>query len=103
MVRFIIALVGGISLGGTYALIGLGLVMAFRATETFNFAHGQLMLLPAFTMGFIQLEYDLPFGIELLISLVVAAIIGILLYVVVLQRTVGLPVFMGLVATLGVA
>jgi branched-chain amino acid transport system permease protein len=103
MSRFIVALVGGFSLGGTYALIGLGLVMAFRATETFNFAHGQLMLLPAFTMGYIQLQYHLPFFVELFISLAIAAVVGMLMYLVVLQRTVGMPVFMGLVATLGIA
>ena len=103
VVRFIVALIGGASLGGTYALIGLGLVMAFRATETFNFAHGQLMLLPAFTLGYIETQHDLPFLTGLLLSLLIAAGVGILFYVLVLQRMVGLPVFMGLVATLGIA
>lgn len=103
MIRFIVSLVGGASLGGVYALIGLGMVLAYRATETFNFAQGQLMLLPAFTIGYIQKKYSIPFVAGLAISLAIAAFVGVLFYVLVLQRTTGLPVFMGLIATLGIA
>jgi branched-chain amino acid transport system permease protein len=103
MSRFVVSLVGGITLGGTYALIGLGLVLAFRATETFNFAQGELMALPAFIVGYFQAHNHQSFGVDLAISLVVIAVVGILFYVLVLQRTTGLPVFMSLIATLGLA
>jgi branched-chain amino acid transport system permease protein len=105
MTRFIVSLIGGASLGGTYALIGLGLVLAFRATETFNFAHGELMLLPAFMVGYFQkqLHNNLPFGLQVIFSLLLVALVGVLFYVVVLRRTTGLPVFMGIIATLGLA
>ena len=103
MDRFIVSLIGGASLGGTYALIGLGLVLAFRATETFNFAHGELMLLPAFMVGYFQAHNSMPFAAGLVVSLVVIAVVGVLFYLLVLQKTTGLPVFMSLIATLGLA
>ena len=37
----------GVSLGCIYALIALGFVLIYKATETFNFAQGELMMLGA--------------------------------------------------------
>ena len=38
----------GISQGCGYALIAIGFVFIYRATEIINFAHGELMMLGAF-------------------------------------------------------
>jgi branched-chain amino acid transport system permease protein len=102
MVKFIASLVGGAALGGTFALIGLGLVLAFRATKTFNFAHGEMMLLPALIVGFAQTR-NVSLGLALAVALVVSALVGALFYVLVLRRTTGLPLFMGIIATFGLA
>jgi len=101
--RLIIAVFGGGNLGGTYALVALGIVLAFRATGTFNFAHGQFMLLPAFIVGAWEAEQKAPIGVSILTGLVVVSAIGVLFYLVVLQRTVGLLHFMGVIATFGLA
>ena len=45
------AMIGGLSLGAIYSLVTLGIVLIFRATETFNFAHGSFMLLGALIVG----------------------------------------------------
>ena len=103
MDRLIIAVFGGGNLGGTYALVALGIVLAFRATGTFNFAHGQFMLLPAFIVGAWEAEQKAPIGVSILTGLVVVSAIGVLFYLVVLQRTVGLLHFMGVIATFGLA
>lgn len=63
MDRVVVSLIGGISLGATYALIALGIVLAFRATGTFNFAHGEFMLLPAYLVGAWQSSHTAPLGI----------------------------------------
>lgn len=102
MVLFIGGLIGGISLGGVYALTGLGLVFAFRATRTFNFAHGELMLLPAFIVGYLQL-HNVSLGVAIVVALVSSTIAGGLFYVLILRRTTGLSLFMGIVATFGLA
>jgi branched-subunit amino acid ABC-type transport system permease component len=71
MALFIASLIAGVTLGGTFALIGLGLVLAFRATKTFNFAHGGLMLLPAFVVAYLSLH-----GINIILSITVALAIS---------------------------
>jgi branched-chain amino acid transport system permease protein len=103
MTNIILAVVGGASLGGTYALIALGIVLAFRATGTFNFAHGEFMLLPAFLVGAWQTHHTASLGVSILAGLVIVAAIGMAFYLLVLRRTTGLHHFMGIIATLGLA
>jgi branched-chain amino acid transport system permease protein len=102
MILFLSAISAGLLLGGTFALIALGLVVAFRATRTFNFAHGELMLLPAFILGDLQAHHA-PLLLSLLLALVVGGAVGAAFYLFVLKRMTGLPVFMGIIATFGLA
>lgn len=44
MTTFLELLVNGVSIGAVYALIALGFVIIFRATEVVNFAHASLLL-----------------------------------------------------------
>src|SRR5688572_23830907 len=97
MGRFLASVVGGFTLGGIYTLLALGLVFAFRATRVFNFAQGQLLLLPALLVGYLQLD-GYPVGVALLLAFAVSSVVGALFYMLVLRRTVGLPLFTGVVA-----
>lgn len=97
------AVTTGWVLGGTYSLIAVGLVLAFRATETFNFAHGQFMLVGAFLIGRWQRDNIGPLAFGLIIMLLFLALAGIGLHRVVLQRLVGQPLFMAVIATIGLA
>nr|WP_199899586.1 branched-chain amino acid ABC transporter permease [Sneathiella glossodoripedis] len=40
--------IGGVSIGCIYALVALGFVLIYKATEVVNFAQGELMMLGAF-------------------------------------------------------
>jgi branched-chain amino acid transport system permease protein len=97
------AIVGGLSLGAVYSLVTLGIVIIFRATETFNFAHGSFMLLAALIVGRLQRGSGLPFGILALISLAIVGALGAMLFQFVLRSTVGRPSFVAVIATLGFA
>ncbi|MEA2235117.1 MAG: branched-chain amino acid transport system permease protein [Solirubrobacteraceae bacterium] len=103
MDRVVVSIVGGLSLGGTLALIALGLVLAFRSTHTFNFAHGELMLIPAFLVGRWQANDVGPMWLSILVAFAIAAFIGAVFFRLVLRRLVGMPVFMPVIATLGLA
>ncbi|NGP08677.1 branched-chain amino acid ABC transporter permease [Rhodococcus sp. 14C212] len=103
MEQVIVALFEGLTLGGTYALVGLGLVLAFRATNTLSFAHGQLIMLAVFIIGRLQASTDLSFGFQLIFVLVVVSAVCMLFYQFVLRRLDGLPHLLGFVATLGLA
>jgi branched-chain amino acid transport system permease protein len=101
--QLIIALVDGVSLGATYALIALGLVLIFRATTTFNFAHGHFMLLGAYLVASWQDFGDVPLVLVMLAGIAVVAAAGWVLFRLVLRRIVGAPPFVGVIATLGFA
>ena len=57
----------GIALGCIYALIALGFVLIYKATETVNFAQGELMMLGAFA-GLALMLLGLPFWAAALIA-----------------------------------
>ncbi len=44
-------IINGISLGFIYALIALGFVVIFKATEVINFAQGSMLLLGAYVVA----------------------------------------------------
>ncbi|MDQ3465746.1 MAG: branched-chain amino acid ABC transporter permease [Actinomycetota bacterium] len=69
---FLELLINGLSVGAVYALIALGFVIIFKATEVVNFAHGSLLLLG----GFVISEYTRTLGFfpALLIGLTIAAL-----------------------------
>jgi branched-chain amino acid transport system permease protein len=100
---FIAAIVGGLALGAIYSLVTLGIVLVFRATDTFNFAHGSFMLITALIAAKLQMETSLSFPIIALLSLTIAGALGALLFQFVLRYTVGRPPFVPVIATLGVA
>ena len=51
MNQFLTLLVGGLFLGAIYALVALGFVTVFKATEVINFAQGSLLLLGAYVIA----------------------------------------------------
>ena len=51
MTKFVELLIQGVSLGFIYALIALGFVVVFKATEVVNFAHGSLVLLGGYVVA----------------------------------------------------
>jgi len=103
MAQFLVSLIGGFGLGGTYALVALGIVLAFRATGTFNFAHGEFMLFPAFLIGAWQTSHSASLAVSVIVGLAIVGAIGAAFYLLVLQRATGLPAFMGVIASFGLA
>ena len=49
MTQFLSLLLNGLSLGAIYALIALGFVIIFKASEVVSFTHGSLLLLGAYS------------------------------------------------------
>ena len=60
-VQLIQLAINGISTGAIYSLVALGLVLAYRATEVLNFAHGDLLMLAAFVAWALIEVAGLPF------------------------------------------
>ena len=120
----------GLGLGAIYALIALGFVIVYKATEVINFAHGGLMLLGTYIVfslmagvypsgsdtpagiqspnfpSWLQWWLDLPltwrFGFSILIASVIVGLLGVLIERTVLRRMVAQPVFAVVLITLGI-
>ncbi len=77
MDMFLQQLVNALSLGGTYALLALGLAVVFSIMGLINFAHGELMTAAGYGLCFALLA-GLSFGVAVVIALVVAVVLVLL-------------------------
>ncbi|MEQ9491413.1 MAG: branched-chain amino acid ABC transporter permease [Alphaproteobacteria bacterium] len=75
---FIQQTVNAISLGGTYALLALGLAIIFSIMGMINFAHGELMTITGYTLMYCGLA-GLPFYISAPLAVVVATVAAVLM------------------------
>jgi branched-chain amino acid transport system permease protein len=85
-------LVAGIAQGCVYGLIALGFVLIYKATETVNFAQGELMMLGAFA-GFAFMAMGLPFWLAVLAAVAVMAGFGLVVERLVIRPVLGQPAF----------
>ncbi len=94
------AIISGIAVGCVYALVALGFVLIYKATEVINFAQGELMMLGAFVAySFIEL-FRFPFFMGLFATVITMAIFAAALNHVVMRRLVGQSPFSIVLATL---
>ena len=78
---FIEQLINGLSTGSIYALVAIGYTMVYGIIKLINFAHGEVMMFGAyfaFLFAF-SLPFDLPFVVVVLLSMIIAALMGILI------------------------
>ncbi|MEZ5791262.1 MAG: branched-chain amino acid ABC transporter permease [Nitratireductor sp.] len=97
-------LLGGISGGCVYGLVALGFVLIYKATESVNFAQGDLMMLGAFfTLQFVNAAYwGLPFWLGLAMAVVVMAVIGYAMEALIIRRLFGQPQFAVVILTIAI-
>lgn len=99
---FVEVLVAGVLAGVMYAMVALGFVLIYKASGTFNFAQGAMVLCAALT--FVSLvERQLGFWPSLAIALLVMIAIGLTIERTVLRPLVGRPPIAMFMATLGVS
>ena len=106
-------LVSGLSLGTIYALLAMGFVIIFKATQVVNFAHGALATVGAFITAGVAVELNFPgryidvhpllgWLISVIVALLLSALLGILLERVFLRPMVGEALFSVAIVTLGI-
>jgi len=76
MTTFIQAMGTGILIGLVYALLGLAIVVIFKASEAFNFAIGEFLVVGAFIFYELFFNFDIPILISLPLGLLLAACVG---------------------------
>lgn len=95
--------VNGLAAGAIYALVALGLVLAYKATEVLNFAHGDLLMLAAFVGWALSGPAGLPFAAALVLTLAIVAALAYAIEALLVRRIVGQPQFAGVMLTIALA
>ena len=68
----------GVGIGSIYALVALGFVLIYRATNVVNFAQGDFAMLGAFAMVVLAIDFELPYWLSILITLALLLVFGAL-------------------------
>lgn len=102
---FLEHLLNGLTLGGLYALVTLGLALTFSVIDLVNFAHGDLFMLGSYTL-FVLLNLQspaLPYGAIILIVILATAVYSVLLERVAIHPIIDKSWRTHAVATLGLS
>ncbi len=100
MNQFLSLLLNGISLGAIYALIALGFVIIFKASEVVSFTHGSLLLLGAYSIA--RLSDSIGFLPAVLVGVLLTALAALLVERLIINRLRGAPVISLAIVTIGV-
>lgn len=95
-------IISGVAQGCIYGLIALGFVLIYKATETVNFAQGELMMLGAFCGLALMTVLGFPFWLAVLSAIAAMALFGIGLERVVIRPILGQPAFSVVMLTIGI-
>jgi len=88
-------------MGGIYALIALGFVLIYKASKVLNFAQGELVMVGAFS--FLAFYSVLPLWLALLLTIILAGLIGFLIERIVLRPLIGEPILSVIMVTLALS
>lgn len=111
--KFINALLNGVALGAVYALLALGFVIIFKATQVVNFAHGSLAAIGAFLTASFATVLNFPgnlleswprwaqWSLSALFAVAAAAVVGLVVERIFIRPMVGEPLFSVAIITIG--
>lgn len=77
MIQFLQALISGLSLGSIYALIALGYTMVYGIAKMLNFAHGDVIMIGAYSVIVSLTTLKLPGFAAVIVSILFCAALGV--------------------------
>ncbi len=102
MAQFLQLALSGLAIGCVYALVALGFVLIYKATETVNFAQGDLMMLGGFFAYTATAIMGWPYWAAIVFALIVMALFGMAAERIVLRPVLGQAQFTVVMVTIGV-
>jgi branched-chain amino acid transport system permease protein len=99
----LLLLSNGILIGLMYALIALGFVLVYKATDAINFAQGEFVMIAALVVAVGLAGGGLPLWLAVALGLASMVVFGFALERVMLRRLIGRPVVAVVMATIGLA
>jgi len=102
--QFLLLLISnGVLIGLMYALIALGFVLVYKATDAINFAQGEFVMLGGFMVALAMASYGAPWWAAAVVGLAGMIAFGFGLERAVLRPLIGRPVVAVIMATIGLA
>jgi branched-chain amino acid transport system permease protein len=95
--------VSGIAVGGVYALIALGFVLIYKATNIINFATGEFMMIGAYCFYTFMVMAGLPAVPAFILVMFCAAMLGFLVERTILRYMLGQPIISIIMVTIGLS
>ncbi|GMR02332.1 MAG: branched-chain amino acid ABC transporter permease [Acidimicrobiia bacterium] len=111
--KLVNAFSSGIALGAIYALLSLGFVIIFKATQVVNFAQGAIAALGAYLVVYFATVVNIPgrwiedipswiqWSLSAIVAIAFTALIGIIIERVTIRPMIGQPLFAVAIITLG--
>ena len=103
MIQFIGALISGLNLGSIYALIALGYTMVYGIAKMLNFAHGDIIMVGAYSVIVSAVTLKLPPVVAILIAVVVCAALGVTIEFLAYRPLLQSPPLAVLITAIGVS
>ena len=92
---------GGLMLGGVYALISSGLNMIYGVMKIINFAQGEFVMLGMYITYWLNAIWKVDPFLTLFVTAPIGFVFGIAVQRLIIDRTFGHPIFVQTVATFG--
>jgi branched-chain amino acid transport system permease protein len=100
---FLLLLSNGVLIGLMYALIALGFVLVYKATDAVNFAQGEFVMIAGLVVALAMSSAGAPLWAAITLGLASMIVFGFALERVVLRKLIGRPVIAVVMATIGLA
>ena len=101
--QFVELFVSGLYYGSIYALVGLGFTTIYSVTKIINFAQGEFVMLGGLLSFAIFSTYGVPHIPALILSILIATVIGALLYLLAIRSAKRASVVSLIIITIGAA
>jgi hypothetical protein len=111
--KFVNTLGSALALGAIYAILALGFVIIFKATQVVNFAHGAIAAFGAYMVVYFAtvlnipgkwfefLPYTIQWSLSAVLAILATALLGIVVERVAIRPMIGEPLFAVAIITLG--
>jgi branched-chain amino acid transport system permease protein len=96
-------ILSGLTLGAMYALVSSGLDLTFGVMNVINFAQGEFVMLGMYVTYLLYTAFSIDPFASLLITAPLGFVVGVLVQKLILNRTLGYPLFIQTVATFGLS
>ena len=93
----------GLSNGMVYALVAVGFVIIYKASDVINFAQGELLLMRAYLAFAFIAQFGLPWSLGVAATLVAALVFGLAVERFVLRPLIGEPIISMIMVTIGLS